>query len=92
MTRSTNRVLVDLSVPTALLHICRTYVYIYILYLYITLGCIQYRECTQVEPTRQVRANRPTQAVFVPPVRSRQNLFTFPPPPLFLRERLNLFT
>jgi hypothetical protein len=32
----------------------------YILYIYITPGCIQYRECTQVEPTRQehlVRAN-----------------------------------
>jgi hypothetical protein len=40
-------------------------IYIYILYLYITPGCIQYRECTQAEPTRQehlVRANRPTQA------------------------------
>jgi hypothetical protein len=39
--------------------------YIYILYLYIAPGCIQYRECTQAEPTRQehlVRANRPTQA------------------------------
>jgi hypothetical protein len=39
--------------------------YIYILYLYITPGCIQYRECTQAEPTRQehlVRANHPTQA------------------------------
>jgi hypothetical protein len=38
--------------------------YIYILYLYITPGCIQYRECTQAEPTRQehlIRANRPTQ-------------------------------
>jgi hypothetical protein len=35
------------------------------LYLYITPECIQYRECTQAEPTRQehlVRANRPTQA------------------------------
>jgi hypothetical protein len=42
-----------------------TYIYIYILYLYIIPGCIQYRECTQAEPTRQehlVRANRPTQA------------------------------
>jgi hypothetical protein len=41
------------------------YIYIYIPYLYITPGCIQYRECTQAEPTRQehlVRANRPTQA------------------------------
>jgi hypothetical protein len=40
-------------------------IYIYILYLYITPGCTQYRECTQAEPTRQehlVRANRPTQA------------------------------
>jgi hypothetical protein len=40
-------------------------IYIYTLYLYITPGCIQYRECTQAEPTRQehlVRANRPTQA------------------------------
>jgi hypothetical protein len=37
---------------------------IYILYLYITPGCIQYRECTQAEPTQEhlVRANRPTQA------------------------------
>jgi hypothetical protein len=37
----------------------------YILYLYITPGCIQYRECTQAKPTRQkhlVRANHPTQA------------------------------
>jgi hypothetical protein len=35
------------------------------MYLYITPGCIQYRECTQAKPTRQehlVRANRPTQA------------------------------
>jgi hypothetical protein len=47
--------------------------YIYILYLYITPGCIQYRECTQAEPTRQVRANRPTQAVFVPPARLRRS-------------------
>jgi hypothetical protein len=41
------------------------YIYIYILYLYITPECIQYKECTQAEPTRQehlVRANRPTQA------------------------------
>jgi hypothetical protein len=38
--------------------------YIYILYLYITPGCIQYRECIQAEPTQEhlVRANRPTQA------------------------------
>jgi hypothetical protein len=73
------------------------YIYIYILYLYITPECIQYRECTQAEPMCQVRANRPTQAGFVPPARSEQNLFIFPPPPLFirerlLRERLNLFT
>jgi hypothetical protein len=28
------------------------HIYIYILFLYITPGCIQYRECTQAEPTR----------------------------------------
>jgi hypothetical protein len=28
------------------------YIYIYTLYLYITPGCIQYRECTQAEHTR----------------------------------------
>jgi hypothetical protein len=41
------------------------HIYIYTLYLYITPGCIQYRECTQAEPMRQehlVRANHPTQA------------------------------
>jgi hypothetical protein len=39
-----------------------SYIYIYILYLYITPGCIQYIECTQAEPTRQehlVRAKPP---------------------------------
>jgi hypothetical protein len=39
-----------------------SYIYIYILYLYITPVCIQYIECTQAEPTRQehlVRAKPP---------------------------------
>jgi hypothetical protein len=39
-----------------------SYIYIYILYLYITPGCIQYIECTQAEPTlqeHQVRAKPP---------------------------------
>jgi hypothetical protein len=34
--------------------------HIYIMYLYITPGCIQYRECTQAEPTRP-RAYGPSQ-------------------------------
>jgi hypothetical protein len=40
------------------------YIYIYIVFIYYTCY-IQYRECTQAEPTRQehlVQANRPTQA------------------------------
>jgi hypothetical protein len=52
--------------------------YIYI-YIYITPGCIQYRECTQAEPTRQehlVRANRPIQAEPTLRLRSSRTLPT----------------
>jgi hypothetical protein len=44
------------------------------------------------EPTVPLRPSSSLPHVFVAPTRSRQNLFTFPPTPLFLHERLNLFT
>jgi hypothetical protein len=54
---------------------------IYILLLYITPGCIQYRECTEAQPTRPC-AHGPTQ-----PIHSRTDaaepilcLFTYPRP------------
>jgi hypothetical protein len=68
-----------------------TIAYIYILFLYITPGCIQYRECTQAQPTRP-GAHGPSQPIHTaePTQRNRRlpppllRLFTSPP-------RLRLF-
>jgi hypothetical protein len=66
----------------------------YILFLYITPGCIQYRECTQAQPTRSC-AHGPTQPI---PEAEPTLPFHLPAPDcafstfLALRVRLNPFS
>jgi hypothetical protein len=73
------------------------YIYIYCFYI-LHLGAFNIENAprpnlrARSEPTVPPRSSSSLPHVFVAPVRSRQNFFTFPPTPLFLHERLNLFT